>query len=1189
MIDTWLVVLIAGSTVVLLTAEVVVRMLFSSSAATRFSIRQIAVCSLLLFPIGFLLLPEVPLGFAGLGSSGETESALPLKLPGDQSRQSINFPSLDKSVSSTSLQISPAPRGQLPVGEKTASTAKPVVVARPSHPAVPREFRFSVSMIAVTIWLAVALAFLTRTLLAHFRAEFATDPNAEPIVPTGNQWLPTRVGAFYSPRHAVPVTVGFCRRRIVLPAAAKEWSVDQRRMVLKHELAHVVRRDVLWQLISSIATSCFWFQPLVWHADRRLRLERERACDDQVLASGEVAEDYATVLVSLAAVFSGRTMFPVGVISMAQKPIEQRLKTILSPSTNRASATKWLSTLTTAIALMLVVVVCSVRPFAPIAAATPVAEQVQSNVEGPQLDDDHFPSRLTGLVVDENDQPVAGARVKLTATPRTMNELGKAWHKQGTVDLPVVVSDDSGKFVIDVGKLSTDKDFLAIQGAVNAKDRPTVSIYINLLKDSKSSFAFQTLRFQPGKTIVGRVVPPAGSEDARLVNPVITVSSGFMAGPSWRATVDCEIDGRFSVIVPTDVAVSIQAAADNFAGTGFEVLPQARDLQDIQLLEGTTITGKVLDRDRRPVAGVYVVSETDADLVLSFDRGSVGPQRFFRRCKTNANGEYQLKPQAGKIRVSLSSQVFNRSSQTLSVSERKPPVVVPLLVDLAGSELTRTIDLTEAKTVQASGAIRWPDGSPVVGIDVDVQMMVGRYSTSVFRTKTDDNGKYVASIPENNPSFIHVYGTYDLAKQGFYLNPETNSSKVTQKSSGSLMLAPLTEDVTGLDWKLSKPDTTPAPQRPPAMRELEDLLAAQHDDRAKGEIRIAGAVDEEEKKQLTERFAKKSKTNAAKIVAFEAKHRGEFAGAVALASYIDLGQPEQLDAFTANYLESPNADVVIAEIEDIVTDVRSHTGARKLLKTFSEASPHPSVQAASLYKEAELIAFRLQIKEYYKQSEWLRPLFPEQISKDELNYKQMHAEILAVNEDQLLADFDKILQTLKVNFPEHGSTIGDHRRTDAVSETYANQLQAMRFTLANIRSGQPLPRLTGRDVHGVDFDSERLKGKAVLLFFASKQTIDWMDFNKLKELKTIYAGRPFEIVSVMVDEKLEDAKSVVDTGIISWSTLYDADQQLMEKWRLGKCQETLLVDHQGIIHRRAYAGMELDQTIDQLVKNAESK
>ena len=187
------------------------------------------------------------------------------------------------------------------------------------------------------------------------------------------------------------------------------------------------------------------------------------------------------------------------------------------------------------------------------------------------------------MVVDENDQPVAGARVKLTATPRTMNEVGKAWHKQDMVDLPVVVSDDSGKFVIDVGKLSTDKDFLAIQGSVNAKDRPTVSIHINLRKSSKSSFAFQTIRFQPGKTIVGRVVPPAGNEDATLVNPVITIRTA-MVGTWGGATVDCETDGRFSVIVPTDVAVSIQATADNFAGTGFEVLPQARDLKDIPLL-----------------------------------------------------------------------------------------------------------------------------------------------------------------------------------------------------------------------------------------------------------------------------------------------------------------------------------------------------------------------------------------------------------------------------------------------------------------------------------------------------------------------------------------------------------------------------------------------------------------------------
>ena len=75
----------------------------------------------------------------------------------------------------------------------------------------------------------------------------------------------------------------------------------------------------------------------------------------------------------------------------------------------------------------------------------------------------------------------------------------------------------------------------------------------------------------------------------------------------------------------------------------------------------------------------------------------------------------------------------------------------------------------------------------------------------------------------------------------------------------------------------------------------------------------------------------------------------------------------------------------------------------------------------------------------------------------------------------------------------------------------------------------------------------------------------------------------------MVDSKREDAKSVVDSSIITWQTFYDADQQLYGKWQFSVCQETLLVDHHGNIHRRAAAEMELDQTIDQLVKNAESE
>ena len=56
--------------------------------------------------------------------------------------------------------------------------------------------------------------------------------------------------------------------------------------VLLHELAHLRRRDPLWQLVAHCGLALHWFNPLAWFAVRRLRIEQERACDDFVLRAG---------------------------------------------------------------------------------------------------------------------------------------------------------------------------------------------------------------------------------------------------------------------------------------------------------------------------------------------------------------------------------------------------------------------------------------------------------------------------------------------------------------------------------------------------------------------------------------------------------------------------------------------------------------------------------------------------------------------------------------------------------------------------------------------------------------------------------------------------------------------------------------------------------------------------------------
>jgi hypothetical protein len=97
-----------------------------------------------------------------------------------------------------------------------------------------------------------------------------------------------------------PLTWGLLRPTILVPADADAWPVAHRRAALLHELTHVRRADCLVQRLAWVACALFWFHPGVWWCARRLWLERERACDDQVLAAGTRPSVYAECLLRIA-------------------------------------------------------------------------------------------------------------------------------------------------------------------------------------------------------------------------------------------------------------------------------------------------------------------------------------------------------------------------------------------------------------------------------------------------------------------------------------------------------------------------------------------------------------------------------------------------------------------------------------------------------------------------------------------------------------------------------------------------------------------------------------------------------------------------------------------------------------------------------------------------------------------------
>ena len=176
---------------------------------------------------------------------------------------------------------------------------------------------------------------------------------------------------------SMPMAWGVFRPSVLMPADADAWPEDRLRIVLLHELAHVKRRDCLTHLFAQVACAAHWFNPLAWMAVRRLRAERERACDDLVLASGTRGSDYANQLLEIARVMQGGR-FPAVLagasLAMAHRSqLEGRLIAILDPSVPRRGLTRLRTFAATCVFAVLSIPVAAVQPWAEERAATRTA------------------------------------------------------------------------------------------------------------------------------------------------------------------------------------------------------------------------------------------------------------------------------------------------------------------------------------------------------------------------------------------------------------------------------------------------------------------------------------------------------------------------------------------------------------------------------------------------------------------------------------------------------------------------------------------------------------------------------------------------------------------------------------------------------------------------------------------------
>jgi uncharacterized protein (TIGR03435 family) len=118
--------------------------------------------------------------------------------------------------------------------------------------------------------------------------------------------LPANVPVLSSPRMLEPGVFGIVRPVLLLPENINDrLSPSQLSAIIAHELWHIRRRDNLTAAIHMLVEAAFWFHPAVWWIRARLLEERERACDEAVLQSGNEARLYAESILDVCRFYVG--------------------------------------------------------------------------------------------------------------------------------------------------------------------------------------------------------------------------------------------------------------------------------------------------------------------------------------------------------------------------------------------------------------------------------------------------------------------------------------------------------------------------------------------------------------------------------------------------------------------------------------------------------------------------------------------------------------------------------------------------------------------------------------------------------------------------------------------------------------------------------------------------------------------
>ena len=166
---------------------------------------------------------------------------------------------------------------------------------------------YFVYQIIIRVWLAIAVFLLIAKALKYHRfikeVEQFTYHDVELDMTLEKRELnhhPKNISALYTDARVSPFVFGLLHPTIIIPNG--EYSEDELKYVLDHELTHINQHDLFLKFLFNILTAIFWWNPFIWmikrQADNAIELSNDISLYRKM--NEEEKSDYAALLVKTA-------------------------------------------------------------------------------------------------------------------------------------------------------------------------------------------------------------------------------------------------------------------------------------------------------------------------------------------------------------------------------------------------------------------------------------------------------------------------------------------------------------------------------------------------------------------------------------------------------------------------------------------------------------------------------------------------------------------------------------------------------------------------------------------------------------------------------------------------------------------------------------------------------------------------